>query len=111
MSSDSRAGLPAPGEPAAQTVYAVSHEAFTLAREAAVGEGDAAARERQARVLNSRLDELWPLVQAAPDNERPGLNQAWTDARLDLGYILSGGELPTSTRLHYALADLRRARS
>jgi len=88
-------------------VYQLSNEAFTLAQEAASGGGDKEAREAKARELNARLDELWPQIQAGPATYDPGLNSAWSDARLDLGYVLSNGELSTSTRLFYYLESIK----
>jgi hypothetical protein len=88
-------------------VYQLSSEAFTLAQEAASGGGDKEAREKKARALNERLDELWPQIQAGPASADPGLNNAWSDARLDVGYVLSNGDLSPSTRLYYYLESLK----
>ena len=43
----------------------LSSAAFRLAQEAAAGEGDKVGRDQQARVMNGRLDELLPRIQAA----------------------------------------------
>lgn len=88
-------------------VYQLSSEAFTLAQEAASGGGDKEAREKKARELNERLDQLWPQIQSGPASADPGVNSAWSDARLDVGYVLSNGELSPSTRLFYYLESLK----
>lgn len=91
-----------------ESVIGVSQEAFDLARAAAMS-GDFAADEARARELNDRLDELWPRVEAAPATAQPVLGQAWSDARLDLGYLLSGGALPTSIRLNHLITERSRS--
>jgi|SRR5687767_6058153 len=85
-----------------QTINEVSRDAFALGR-AAVESGDFAAGAARARELNDRLAELWPRVEASPEAARPKLSRAWSDARLDLGYLLSGGELAASLRLGHIL--------
>ena len=87
-----------------QTVYGLSNEAFELAR-AAAESGDYAAGEARAQELNDQLTGLWPRVEDAPAEEQAELSRVWSDARLDVGYVLSGGELPTSTRLHQVVQD------
>ena len=95
-----------------KTVIGVSNQAFELAQQAVQGRGDQNGRMSHARELNTRLDELLPQVQNAPANIQPTLSAAWTDARLDIGYVLSNGTLPgTSTRLHYFLEDFKRTQS
>src|SRR5215217_3612627 len=80
----------------------LSAAAFAMAQ-VATERGDFAAHEADARALNDRLEEFRPRIEAAPATEQPALEQVWTDARLDLGYVLSAGELPTSTRMHHFL--------
>lgn len=87
-----------------QTVNELSNEAFELAR-AAAESGDYAAGEARARELNDQLTDVWPSVEGAPAEEHDELSRVWSDARLDVGYVLSGGELPTSTRLHQVVRD------
>jgi|tagenome__1003787_1003787.scaffolds.fasta_scaffold20846818_2 hypothetical protein len=61
------------------------------------------ARERRARELDERLEELWPAVDASPGEERRELVREWTDARMDLLFVLSGGTAPASLRLGHRL--------
>lgn len=90
MSAQDEAGL-------STEVYRTSNEAFALAQQAA-GSGDFAGLAEQARTLNTALDALWARVQEDPPSD-PGVSRAWADGRLDVGYVLSKGELSTSTRL------------
>lgn len=89
------------------TVHQLSNEAFSLAKQAAQGTDDAQERERKARDIDRQLDNLLPQIQASPANEQAILIQVWNDARLDTSYILSGGTMPTSTRLSNYLEDVR----
>lgn len=88
-------------------VHRASNKAFSLAQQFAAGAADLSRIQAKARELNRQLDELWPLIQQSTANEQVDLSQAWSDARLDLGYILSGGQLSTSTRLYYYLQGLK----
>ena len=92
-----------------KTLDQLNRDAFGLAQAAAADTGGKASRGRRARAMNNRLDELIPFVQSAPPEDQAGLIQAWNDARLDLGYVLSGGELPTSTRLFHYLQDVKQS--
>jgi hypothetical protein len=78
-----------------QDVYRLSQEAFTLAKEAA-DRGHPEELQEKAGAINVRLDELLPVAQSATD---PGVARAWSDARLDVAYVLSRGELSVSPRL------------
>ncbi len=78
-------------------VYRVSNEAFSIACRA-VDLGDTTPLLDEARALNARLDDLLPGARSASALD-PGVMKAWSDARLDAGYILSGGQLSTSPRL------------
>lgn len=89
------------------TVQRLSNQAFQLAQEAAQQSGDPAELKAQAQALNSQLDQLLPQIQSAPADQQPELNHAWSDARLDVGYVLSNGELSPSTRLFYFLQNLK----
>lgn len=91
------------------TVLRTSNEAFDLAKQFGSANADQGGLKKQAEALNQRLNELLPLVQSASASDQPTLNMAWSDARLDVGYILSDGKLPTSTRLYYYLEDVKRA--
>lgn len=96
------------GEDFGLEISKLSAEAFQLAI-AAVESGDFAGQEAKARELNARLDETWPRIDLSPEPERSSMSREWADARLDLGYVLSNGELSTSTRLFYALQDRGKA--
>jgi hypothetical protein len=87
-------------------VYRLSNEAFALACRA-IDLGDTRPMLEAARALNSRLDELLPGAQSAASSD-PGVMRAWSDARLDSGYVLSGGQLSTSPRLAAYVAARKR---
>src|SRR5688572_15962397 len=85
-------------------VAKLSAAAYAMAQ-IATERGDFAAHEAAARALDERLTALWPRIETADPAEQPALEQSWTDARLDLGYVLSAGELPMSTRLNTYFQD------
>ena len=90
-----------------QTLSELREEVFRLAKEEATGSGDAAARMQRAEEINTRFNELQPKIEELPEGERERLYQPLTEGRLDLVYVLSKGEDPTtSTRLYHALGDL-----
>lgn len=80
---------------------------FQLGLQIWQGTDDAQERERKARDIDRQLDNLLPQIQASPANEQAILIKVWNDARLDTSYILSGGTMPTSTRLSNYLEDVR----
>jgi hypothetical protein len=82
----------------------ISAEAFALAT-AAIDSGDFETGKARARELDARLDETWPRIDRGTEPAKSALAKDWTDARMDIGYLLSHGELPTSTRLFHALND------
>ncbi len=88
-------------------VHRLSNEAFRLAQQYASGAGEPEKLDEQARDINNRLDTLWPLIQKLEPTAQAELSQAWSDARLDADYVLSGGELSTSTRLYYYLQSMK----
>ena len=88
-------------------VHRLSNEAFQLAQQYASGTGDLDKLAEHAREVNARLDTLWPLIQKLDVTVQADLSQAWSDARMDADYVLSGGELSTSTRLYYYLQGLK----
>ncbi len=57
-------------------------------------------------MINAILSEIWPDVQTASAAD-PGIANAGSEARLDLGYVLSGGGPTTSIRLFHYLQGLR----
>jgi hypothetical protein len=77
--------------------YRTSNQAFELVKRAAANAADIEALKDEARSLNERLDELWRRIEASPPSD-PGVNRAWSDARLELMHLLSDGEVPTSAR-------------
>lgn len=88
-------------------VFRLSNAAFGLAKELVAGSGDAAQRQEQARAMNEQLDALWPRIQTLPPVDQAPLATAWGDARLDLGYILSNGELSPSNRLAAHMSSVK----
>lgn len=85
-------------EPIDVTVYRLSGSAFELAQKAAASGHPDADLEAAAREINTSLDEAWAQLQATPSSD-PGVTRAWSDARLDVGWVLSHGELSPSARL------------
>jgi len=86
-------------------VYRLSNKVFGLAQQAAgAGGAERDEIERQAREFNSQLDALWTQLEATPSSD-PGVGRAWSDARLEVGWILSKGELAPSPRLAGFLAS------
>jgi hypothetical protein len=79
-------------------VYTTSSEAFSLAQAFVTGQGQMELESR-AQQLNELLDRQWASLEDQPSDD-PGVTRAWSDARLDVGYVLSQGELPTSPRLN-----------
>ncbi len=90
------------------TVFTLSNEAFNIAQRFASGLGDQAELNERAKEINSQLDGLWPLIQLYPAGEQADISQSWSDARLDVDYVLSNGELSTSTRLYHFLQNLKK---
>jgi hypothetical protein len=91
-----------------RATYRLSNEVFALAQQAVDGTGEKAQREVKAREMNAWLDEHFAAIREASVRD-PGLMKAWSDARLELGYILSGGELATSARLSQYIASRKQA--
>ncbi len=81
-----------------------SNEAFALAKEYISGK-DPEDVKRRAREQQQRVPQFGEWAKSAPEELRPDLNRVLSDARLDLGYILSDGKRPSSTRLHYVLSE------
>ena len=89
-----------------QTITALNRAAYELAQQAARHQATTQQYEAQAQDLDRRLQAVGPQLDSAEPFEQGELAEAWTDARLDLDYILSGGTQPTSLRLHHFLAGL-----
>ena len=90
-----------------QQVAKVSQQAFQLAVAAATG--DFASYQAEMRRINEQLDILQPSFATVPESSRAETITAWTDARLEVGFVLSSGELPMSMRLFYHLEAQKRA--
>jgi hypothetical protein len=83
-----------------EEVEDLSRRAYELAR--AQADGDSAAdveRREDATAIDRRLDELVPSIQCIDDPQVAAIQEAWTDARSDVMWVLSGGTLPASLRL------------
>lgn len=107
MSDNSHASKLTPDE-VRSAVQHLSLRSFDLAK-AVAGTGSSTHNQREsARHLDGELSNIWPAVDALPLDQRAEASAAWTDARLDLDYILSAGQLPTSTRLFHYLQELRK---
>lgn len=91
-------------------VHELNRAAYELAKQSASGEGDRDEMKRQAREMDGFLDELVPRIQAAPLDDQQPLKDAWTDARQDVSYVLSDGQLPTSLRLFHYLEGQKGAK-
>ena len=78
-------------------VQLLGRDAFELAREG--GAADADAEHEHAEDLRRQLDTLVEPLRALPDDERAAIVEEWTDARLDVGYVLNGRAGPMSSRL------------
>ena len=89
-------------------VNQTSSQAFLLAQNAFQNGHGSPELMAQAQQLNNQLDEFWPQIQASAVDLQPELSRVWSDARLDVGYVLSQGELSTSTRLYHYLQDHKR---
>ena len=85
-------------------VYALSDEAFTLAKEAAAS-GQSSESEARVQAIEGRLQELGAAV--AEGNYDRSVTGALSEAAQDLAWVRSGGSRPMSMRLHYYLQDLR----
>jgi hypothetical protein len=86
-------------------IGSLSDEAFALARESARHGAALEGLHMQALDLHNRLQEARQLVEAAPENERPFLNQLLSEGVLDIMYVVSAGKAPSSLRLYHYLAD------
>ena len=108
MSDNSEASRLTPDD-VRSSVQRLSAQSFESAKAVAAAGGSTESQRETARHLDGELANLWPAVDALPPNQRAEVSAAWTDARLDLDYILSAGQLPTSTRMYHYLQELRKA--
>jgi hypothetical protein len=89
-------------------VEGLSREAYALARAKADGGAEQGDLRNQAEAIDRELDELVPTIQAATGDEVEAIRTVWTDARSDVMWVLSDGDLPTSLRLGAYLRDRER---
>jgi hypothetical protein len=89
-----------------QILTRLNQAAYRLAQQAAQRAAVPEQLEAEAQALDQQLMALSPRLDAAPPADQAELVNTWTEARLDLDYILSGGSQPTSIRLHRFLAGL-----
>src|SRR5690348_13150009 len=107
MSDNSEASRHTPDE-VRSAVQRLSAQSFELAKAVAATGGSTESQRESARQLDGELANLWPAVDALPPDPKSEASAAWTDARLDLDYILSAGQLPTSTRMFHYLQELKK---
>src|SRR5258708_6073214 len=92
-----------------EQVSRLSLDAFNLAKDTATGRSDPADLKTRAKAMDERLTILIPEIRGMVTPDQSAVMQAWTDARLDLTYVLAGGgPIPTSTRLGFFLQDLQK---
>jgi len=82
-----------------------SMEAFGLAKALVAGDEELEELQRRAGELQERLPELSAQVDSAPEESRPDIQRSLADASLDLRYVLAGGNVPSSIRLHHFADD------
>jgi len=99
MAAAAEPPAPAAAPDVREQVRQISAGAFELAKVAAAGGGDSSEREQEALALRQRLKEL----VGQPGYGAPDVQQAFSEARLDLTYVLAGGRGATSIRLHHYL--------
>ena len=96
---DARPAAPTHGG-LAREVAQVSAAAFAMAQ-VATERKDFAAHKANVRALRVRLAQLRIQIDELPPDEQRPLEPAWTNAQLDLTYILAGGDPPLfSVRMH-----------
>jgi hypothetical protein len=81
-------------DPAELAAQQLSLRAFRCAKAFAAGNEDEATAT--ARQMESEVATM----TAALGEPSASINRALADAKLDLAWVLSGGQLPTSIRLH-----------
>ena len=101
---DSNGGT-ASGNDLLEAVRELNARAFELAKQVAATVNRQEELTTRARELNGYLDEMVPLIMSASAGDRQTLQDAWTEARQDLMYVLASGQGPSSIRLHHHLQD------
>lgn len=89
-----------------QQARRLSHEAFALAQQVALGQAEATIQEK-ARAIDQQLSALQASQQELTEAERLTVETAITDAQLDILYVLAQGKAPTSIRLFHFLQNRR----
>ena len=82
-----------------QRMTRLSDDAYRLAIAEADGTGERDARHERARAVDRELDELAAAIRAAAATSAIDLRELWTDARLDVAFVLTDGRAPKSLRL------------
>jgi hypothetical protein len=91
-------------------ILELSRDAFYLAQQAAQQPNQNDQLTQRASDLDQRLQAVAVLINHSKD-EKTGqpdelLTTPWTEARLDVDFILSDGSQPISFRLHHFLTEL-----
>jgi len=95
------------GEDAALEARRFSLEAFEVAKAFVRGVYPDEAKVKAAE-LHERLPAVAARAQAASQDQQPDLNRVLSDARLDLTFVMAGGERPSSVRLAHFQDDQAR---
>ena len=87
-----------------QQARRLSHEAFALAQQVALGQAEATTLDK-ARAIDEQLPALQTNLEELTEAERLAVETAVTDAQLDILYVLAEGKAPTSIRLFHFLQN------
>ncbi len=93
-----------PDDALVRAVHAYSGEAFALARALVAGDASEALKQK-ARDLKARLPEAVARMNKTSEAHRPDLNMALSEARLDIAYVIAGGNRPSSMRLAHVIRE------
>lgn len=93
-----------PDDALVRAVHAYSGEAYALARALVGGDASEALRQK-ARDLKARLPEAVAQMNKASEAHRADLNMALSEARLDIAYVIAGGNRPSSMRLAHVIRE------
>jgi hypothetical protein len=94
----------AEGDAVGLDVHRYRNDALEVALAFSRVDGDERAEAKaRAKSLRDRLPDVVAAARSAAADRQPELNKTLSDARLDLGWVLSDGTLPTSARLARAL--------
>lgn len=87
-----------------QQARRLSHEAFALAQQVALGQAGATTLAK-ARAIDEQLPALQTNPKELTAAERLAVETAVTEAQLDILYVLAEGKAPTSIRLFHFLQN------